>query len=186
LAIANSEIAGLLERMADLLEIEEANPFRVRAYRNAARTIAGLPRSVAAMVDAGEDLSELPTIGKDLAQNIEQMVETGSLPALTEIERRTPSGLVTLLNLPGLGPKRVHALHDRLGIEDLEALAAAARAGEICKLPGFSVKIEQNILRGIVTLTDSRPISAFRHAAKPLKMPMAASGESPRFRGRFV
>lgn len=149
--IHNADIAEMFNRLADLLEIEDANPFRVRAYRNAARTLNSLPRSVVAMLGAGEDLSRLPGIGKDLAHKIEVIVETGRLPALSEIERHTPSGLVKLLNVPGLGPKRVRMLHENLGIEDVEALAAAARAGALRRLPGFGAKTERNILHALET-----------------------------------
>ena len=141
----------MFNRLADLLEIEDANPFRVRAYRNAARTLNGLPRSVVAMLEEGEDLSRLPGIGKDLAHKIEVIVETGRLPALSEIERHTPSGLVKLLSVPGLGPKRVRLLHETLGIEDVEALASAARGGALRRLAGFGPKTEQNILHALET-----------------------------------
>ncbi len=141
----------MFNRLADLLEIEDANPFRVRAYRNAARTLNGLPRSVVAMLEEGEDLSRLPGIGKDLAHKIEVIVETGRLPALSEIERHTPSGLVKLLSVPGLGPKRVRLLHETLGIEDVEALASAARGGALRRLAGFGSKTEQNILHALET-----------------------------------
>ncbi|HEX9768296.1 MAG TPA: DNA polymerase/3'-5' exonuclease PolX [Kiloniellales bacterium] len=149
--IHNAEIAEMFNRLADLLEIEDANPFRVRAYRNAARTLNGLPRSVVAMLEEGEDLSRLPGIGKDLAHKIEVIVETGRLPALSEIERHTPSGLVKLLSVPGLGPKRVRLLHETLGIEDVEALASAARGGALRRLAGFGPKTEQNILHALET-----------------------------------
>jgi len=151
LPIHNAEIAEMFNRLADLLEIEDANPFRVRAYRNAARTLNGLPRSVVAMLEEGEDLSRLPGIGKDLAHKIEVIVETGRLPALSEIERHTPSGLVKLLSVPGLGPKRVRLLHETLGIEDVEALASAARGGALRRLAGFGPKTEQNILHALET-----------------------------------
>jgi len=138
--IHNADIAEMFNRLADLLEIDDANPFRVRAYRNAARTLGSLPRSVVDMLREGEELSRLPGIGKDLAHKIEVIVETGRLPALSEIERQTPGGLVKLLSVPGLGPKRVRMLHEKLGIEDVEALAAAARAGALRRLAGFGEK----------------------------------------------
>jgi DNA polymerase/3'-5' exonuclease PolX len=141
----------MFNRLADLLGIEKANPFRVRAYRNAARTLSSLPRSVASMLKEGEDLSRLPGIGKDPAQKIAVIVETGRLPALGEIERHTPSGLIKLLSVPGLGPKRVRLLHESLGIEDVEALAAAARSGAFRRLTGFGPKTERNILHALET-----------------------------------
>jgi DNA polymerase (family 10) len=151
LPVRNAEIAEILNRTAELLEIEGANPFRVRAYRNAARTVDGLPRSVVAMLADGQDLSELPGIGKDLAHKIEQAAQTGHLPLLDEIEQRLPPGLARLLGVPGLGPKRVRALYEVLGIDDLDRLAKAARAGKVRRLPGFGAKIEAKILHALET-----------------------------------
>jgi DNA polymerase (family X) len=147
--VTNSDIAEILERIAELLELEGANPFRVRAYRNAARTVTGLPHSVVTMLAAGQDLSELPGIGKDLAAKIAEIAGTGHLQFLDEIEERTPPGLAKLLGVPGLGPKRVQILHTALGIDDLDKLAAAARAGQLRKLPRFGAKNEEKILRAL-------------------------------------
>jgi DNA polymerase (family 10) len=149
--VHNAEIAEVLNRTAELLEIDGANPFRVRAYRNAARTVGGLPRSVVTMLTEGADLSKLSGIGKDLAHKIEEVADTGHLPLLDEIERRLPPGLAQLLGVPGLGPKRVRALYEVLGIDDLGRLTKAARAGKIQRLPGFSLKTEANILHALET-----------------------------------
>lgn len=149
--VTNSEIAEILNRIAELLELEGANPFRVRAYRNAARTVTGLSRSVGSMLAEGADLSELPGIGKDLAAKIAEIAETGHLRFLDEIEARTPPGLAKLLGVPGLGPKRVQALYTALGIDDLDKLAAAAKAGRLRRLPGFGAKSEAKILRALKT-----------------------------------
>ncbi|GAB4393100.1 MAG: DNA polymerase/3'-5' exonuclease PolX [Kiloniellaceae bacterium] len=144
--VTNSDIAEIFERTAELLELEGANPFRIRAYRNAARTLSGLPRSASSMLAEGADLSELPGIGKDLAGKIAEIVKTGHLGLLEEVEDRTPPGLAKLLGVPGLGPKRVQALYTSLGIDDLDKLAAAAQAGRLRKLPGFGAKSETKIL----------------------------------------
>jgi len=149
MAVHNADIARILNRLADLLEIEDANPFRIRAYRRAAQTIADLPTGAAELVAHGQDLSELPGIGKDLAGKIREIVETGRLTLLEEVEARTPSSLAVLTSLPGLGPKRVHALHERLGITTLDQLARAAKAHKLRALPGFSEKMEANILDAI-------------------------------------
>jgi len=144
--VLNSDIARNLEKLADLLELDGANPFRVRAYRNAARIVEELPRSITAMIAAGEDLAELPGIGKDLAEKIETLAATGHVAVLNEIERRTPEGLLALLDVPGLGPKRAKLLHERLGIRGLGELVTAAKASKIRKLPGFGERTEQRIL----------------------------------------
>ncbi len=142
----NSEIAAVFNRLADVLEIEGANPFRVRAYREAARTIGDLPHAVAGMLAAGQDLTDLPGIGEDLAGKIKEILETGRLQALEEAEQRVPEGLPALLGVGALGPKRVKTLHDELGIETLEHLAAAAKAQKIRALRGFGARIEERIL----------------------------------------
>jgi DNA polymerase (family 10) len=145
MTVHNANIAEIFDRLADLLEIEGANPFRIRAYRNAARTVEDLPRSAAEMVGNGEDLTELPGIGDDLAGKIAELVATGHLKALEEVEARTPSTLAMLTAIPGLGPKRVHALHEVLGINTIDDLARAAEAHKIRELPRFSAKLEARI-----------------------------------------
>jgi len=142
----NAEIAAAFDRLADLLEIEGANPFRVRAYRNAARTVEDLPRAAAAMIAAGEDLSKLPGIGKDLAGKIAELVETGHLELLDEVGKRTPKTLADIAAIPGLGPKRVKAIYEELKVETPEQLAEAARAGKLRELTGFGAKTEAKIL----------------------------------------
>ncbi len=146
----NQQIASLFYKTADLLEIKGENPFRVRAYRNAARTIESLGKDIAEMVDKGEDLTKLPGIGKDLAQKIFEILETGSFTKLQELESEIPKGLIELLKVEGLGPKRIKTLYERLGIADLDQLKNAARAGQISSLPGFGKKLEETILKGIV------------------------------------
>ena len=143
--VHNSEIAAALYRLAEMLEIEGANPFRVRAYRNAARTLEGLPESVAKMLAAGKDLAELPTIGRDLAHQIAEMVKTGRLAALGEAEKRLPRSLIELSTIPGLGAKRIKLLYDKLGVTGIPALAKAAAAGKLSRLPGFGERLEGKI-----------------------------------------
>ncbi|RUM89118.1 MAG: DNA polymerase/3'-5' exonuclease PolX [Thermodesulfatator sp.] len=148
--MVNQQIAQTFYRIADLLEIMGENPFRVRAYRNAARTIESLGRNLREMVEKEEDLTSLPGIGKDLADKIREIVQTGSLAKLKELERQVPPGLVELLKVEGLGPKRIKTLHDKLGITNLEELKEAAAKGEISRLPGFGKKLEGLILKGVV------------------------------------
>ncbi|MFY9942576.1 MAG: DNA polymerase/3'-5' exonuclease PolX [Desulfobacterales bacterium] len=145
--IHNSDIARIFNQIADLLEISGANPFRVRAYRHAARTVEDQPQSVAAMIEKGEDLSEISGIGKVLAGKITEIVATGSLKMLTDLQQEVPQGLSELMKITQLGPKRVAALHKNLGIKDLEDLAEAARQGQIRDLEGFGEKTEDHILK---------------------------------------
>ncbi len=147
--VHNSDIASIFDEIADMLEIQGDNPFRVRAYRNAARLIAGLPMSVADMVERGEDLTVLQGIGKELAAKITEIVKTGTLAKLKEIEERTPPELSRLMKVAGLGPKRVKVLYEKLGVKDFEGLRQAAEKHLIRELPGFGEKTEQKILEDI-------------------------------------
>jgi len=144
-SVQNAEIAGMFEELADLLEIEGANPFRVRAYRNAAQFVRGHGRSLAELVDQEADLSTLPGIGEDLAGKISAIVETGKLPLLEEVRRRVPAPLLEMTRIEGLGPKRAKALYKALRIRSLEDLARAARSGRIREIPGFGPKTEKLI-----------------------------------------
>jgi len=147
--VHNRQIADMFGRLADLLEIEGANPFRVRAYRNAARVVGGYPRSLADRLAEGADLTDLSGIGEDLAAKIETIVRTGRLPKLEEVEKRTPPALSDLMKVPGLGPKRVKALYQALNVRSLEDLRRALRAGRVRELPGFGAKTEAAIREGI-------------------------------------
>lgn len=151
MAIHNIEIADIFDTLANLLEIEGANPFRVRAYRNAARVISGLGRNISEMVANDEDLTELPGIGQDLAGKIRTIVKTGRLPLLKQIEAKTPAILNELLKIEGLGPKRVKMLYQKLKIKSISGLKSAITSGKLRKLRGFGEKIEQKILQGIQT-----------------------------------
>jgi len=144
--VHNVEIAQALNKLADLLEIEGANAFRVRAYRNAAHLVESLPRSVADMVAANEDLSELPGIGEALAKKLKEIVETGHLVALEQEEQHVPAALGDLLKIPGLGPQRVHELFEKLKITDLASLEHAVRKGKLRTLEGFGEKTETRII----------------------------------------
>ena len=150
----NAEIAQLFEELADLLEIQGANAFRLRAYRNAARTIEGLTIALADVaVQEPKQLTELPGIGKDLAEKIVVIVQTGQLPQLEQLRTEVPPGVVQMLRIPGLGPKRVAALFTELKLTTLDQLRAAAEAGDVAKLKGFGAKTSQMILEGL-TLID--------------------------------
>lgn len=153
MTVHNGEIAAIFEEMADLLEIEGANPFRVRAYRFAARTIRDLPGEVAEMVARGEDLTSLPGIGDDLAGKIREIIRTGTVAALEAQRHKTPATLTELLRIPGLGPKRVQALVRALNLRGLSDLQQAAREGRIRTIPGFGEKTEQHILDALAART---------------------------------
>jgi DNA polymerase (family 10) len=135
----NHEIANVLDEVADLLEVSEDNFFRVRAYRNAARTIRDFPTPLARM--SAEDLQELPGIGADLAGKIATLITTGELPLHRQLTHKVPPGLVALTRLPGLGPKRVRLLSQKLRIRDLKDLKRALEDGRLRAVRGFGPKI---------------------------------------------
>ncbi len=145
----NIEIVRVLGEVADLLEIQQANPFRVRAYRNAVRTINAHASPLRKLVEQGADLTELPSIGKGLADNIRELVESGRLTMLEEMAAEIPPGLVELMRLPGVGPKKARKLWDELGVESIDDLEEVANEGRVAELPGFGLKTQDRILRGI-------------------------------------
>ena len=153
--VHNEDIAAVFDEVADLLEIEGDNPFRVRAYRNGARTLRELGRDIRDLVKAGEDITRLPGIGKNLAAKIHEYLDTGHCRALDKLRRQLPADLTELLKLRGLGPKRVHALYHELDIHTHEQLERAARDGLIRQLPGFGARTEARILEALQAHTDS-------------------------------
>ncbi len=147
--VHNVEVAAMFEELADLLEIEGANPFRVRAYRFAARTLRDLSVEVADMVAQGDDLTGLPGIGQDLAGKITEIIATGTSSTLEAQRKKVPATLAELLRIPGLGPKRVKTLSRQLDIRGLSDLQKAAEERRVRTLPGFGEKIEQHILDAV-------------------------------------
>ena len=145
----NADIAVIFEEIADLLEIQGANLFRIRAYRNAARVVGELSQEVSRLLEKGEDLTELPGIGDDLAGKIKEIVGSGHCSFLDRLHTELPPAITELLKIPGLGPKRVKALYHDLDVQTLEQLYRAARDGRIRALPGFGEKTENNILQAI-------------------------------------
>ncbi|MBU1395565.1 MAG: DNA polymerase/3'-5' exonuclease PolX [Gammaproteobacteria bacterium] len=162
--VHNRDIAEQFSRLADLLEVEGANPFRVRAYRNAARTVGSHSRGMAEMLEQGEDLTRLPGIGQDLAGKIRQIVDTGHLPLLDKVAQRTPPALSELMHIEGLGPKRMKALYEALEIRSLADLKQAVDRQQVRELAGFGAKTEAKIGRGIERLAGSAARTKLMHA----------------------
>jgi DNA polymerase (family X) len=144
MAVHNADIAAVFEEIADLLELGDENPFRIRAYRNAARVVGGLSLDLAARLAEGSELPKLPGIGEDLSGKIHEIAATGTCKLLQKLRGRFPAGITELLRLPGIGPKRVRALHEAK-IDSLEDLRRAARAGGLPALAGFGEKTAQRI-----------------------------------------
>jgi DNA polymerase (family X) len=143
--VQNAEVAAMFDQAAELLEIKGENQFRVRAYRRAARLIEGLPQSVKSLLSTGRDLSELPGIGKDLAGKIAEIVETGHFPLLDSLKRKLPGDLGEIAALPGLGPKRVKVLHDKLKVSTLHDLRRVVKTGRLHRIRGFGPIIEKKL-----------------------------------------
>ncbi len=145
----NIEIAAVLDELGDLLEIQGANPFRIRAYRNAVRTVRGLTHSLESLVETGEDLTELPGIGKDLSAAIVELIKTGGLSRLEELGKEIPKSLVELVKLDGVGPKKAKKLWELLDVTTVDELAKALDARKVQELEGFGTASVQKILRSI-------------------------------------
>jgi len=145
----NLDVARTLEELADLLEIQGANPFRIRAYRNAVRTIEGLTRPLRAMLEAGDDLTELAGVGKDIAGRIAELIETGHIEMLDALDAELPRTLVELMRLDGVGPKKAKKLFDELDVRTVDDLEAELQAGRVQTLQGFGKKSAEKILRAI-------------------------------------
>jgi len=147
--MTNVDAARILARIATMLEIQGANPFRVRAYREGARVVEAQGEPVARLADEEGALEALPGIGRDLAGKIRDIVRTGTTQVYDDLKAKIPVEVVALTELQGLGPKRVKTLFEQLGIRDRDQLAEAARAGRLRELPGFGEKVEQNVLKAL-------------------------------------
>jgi DNA polymerase (family 10) len=145
----NKGIADIFSAIADILEIQRENPFRIRSYRNAARTIEDLSQSLESMVKGDMNLEEIPGIGKSIREKIEEVIATGKCSFLEELRAKIPMGLTELLKLEGLGPKKVKVLYDQLEVDSVDRLEKAALAGRLRVLAGMGLKTEEKILKSI-------------------------------------
>ena len=147
----NFELARLFDLMADILEIKEENPFRIRAYRRAAQNLETLTEDVETLARE-ERLEEIPGVGKDLAGKILEYLRTGRVKEVETAKRGIPGGVVALMNVPGIGPKTAKLLYEKEGITTLDRLEKLGRAGKLRGLHGIQAKTESNILKGIALL----------------------------------
>jgi DNA polymerase (family 10) len=155
----NQQIAAIFNEIAEFLEFNNESVFRIRAYRRAAQNLEALPKNVASL--SRQDLEEVPGIGKDLAAKIREYLETGRIAKHEELKQGAPAGLLELLRVPGLGPKKAKMLSDKLKVKGIDDLEAAILAGKLTGLPGIQKKTEENILKGIQFLkrgTERRPL----------------------------
>lgn len=174
MAVHNADIARVFEEIADLLEVGNANPFRVRAYRNAARIVGDMGLDIAATLSAGKALPKIPGVGADLERKLREICATGTCALLEQLREQTGPGVAELLRVPGLGPRRVKALHDTLHVRSLADVAEAAREGRIHDVPGFGEKTEQRLLETVeARLTKKKRFQ--RAAASQYAEPLAAT-----------
>ena len=152
----NAEIADAFEELASLYELDGAVVYRVVAYRNAAKAIREAGVSVEEMAKQGR-VVELSGVGKTIAEKIDALLETGSIPSADKLKAKIPAGLVEVTRIPGLGPKRARLLYDHLGISSLEDLKRASEDGTLKDVPGFGEKAEENVLAALAAGADGRP-----------------------------
>jgi len=141
-------VISTLEDIAVLLELSGANPFKSRAFQNGARALANYEGDLAAGLESGE-IKKLKGIGKSLLAEIEALVNTGESPAYEELSEQIPAGLLEMIKIPGLGPKRAHELYEKLGVSTVGELEYACKENRLLKLPGYGEKTQQKILKGI-------------------------------------
>ena len=164
------KVAEILVEIGTLLELKGENPFKTRAYANAARTLEGLSEPLAKLV-AEKRLGEIKGIGEALEQKITELVETGKLKYYDELKASIPPGLIEMLEISGLGPKKIQALNKKLGVDSIEKLEAACKAGKVAELDGFGEKTQANLLEGIKrrrTYASKHLLSDALLAAEPL------------------
>src|SRR5512135_2293632 len=155
----NQQIANIFNEIAELLELKGENIFRIRAYRRAAQNIDGLSRDVASFTN--EELAAIPGIGKDLIAKIREYLEKGAIAKHEELKKEIPAGVLDLLRVPGLGPKKAKQFYETLKIQSVDELETAIRDGRLSGLPGVQKKTEENILKGIELIkrgSERRPL----------------------------
>ena len=152
----NGDIAEAFEELASLYELDGAVVYRVVAYRNAAKAIREAGVSVEEMAKQGR-VEELSGVGKTIAEKIDALLETGSIPSADKLKAKIPAGLVEVTRIPGLGPKRARLLYDHLGVSSLEDLKRASEDGSLKDVPGFGQKAEENVLAALAAGADGRP-----------------------------
>jgi DNA polymerase (family 10) len=158
-----AEVAAILEEICLMLELQGENPFRAQAYAKAGHAIAQLETTLADVIAAGK-LDEIPGIGETLRAKITTLATTGHLPFYEDLKKKTPAGLLEMVRLPGVGPKKVKALHEQLGVESIADLKKACEEDKVAKLKGFGKKTQQNILEGIAFLDQAGQRVRIDHA----------------------
>ncbi|MBS3755570.1 MAG: DNA polymerase/3'-5' exonuclease PolX [Desulfobacterales bacterium] len=167
MAIHNNEIRDILEKVADLLEIRGENPFRVRAYHEAARVVESMSEQIVRLVADNQDLTQYRGIGKDMAGKIREIVETGTLSQFEALRAEMPLTLLDMLQVPSLGPRKISLIYNKLGVTTLEELKDAAVQGKIAQLSGFGEKSQQNILDSLDRIEEAEESRMLWSDAEP-------------------
>lgn len=171
--VHNKEIAKILNEIADLLDIKGENQFRIRSYRNAARTISGLTENITQIKGGKKKIKSLPGIGESIAEKIEEIANTGRISQLDELKKEIPESLVDIMKLEQMGPQRTKILNEKLNIQSIKDLEKAAKEGEIEKLEGFGKKTSENILKEIEEYSEKGGSKRFKlHEAGEMIKPM--------------
>ncbi len=166
----NSQISALFEEIANLLEMLQADAFRIRSYRNAARTVADAPERIEDLAADPRALRELPGIGKSICDQIEEILRTGTSPRLEELRRQIPQGVTEFMRVPGLGPKKAMLLHRQLGLSSLEELKEAVREHRLRDIRGFGEKTEEKVARGLELISRSAGRILLHEAKEALRL----------------
>src|SRR5213592_5252234 len=146
--MTKSQIAEVLQEIATLLELKDENPFKIRAYANAARSLETFGGNLADLQDE-QALAKIPGIGKAIAAKIKELAATGSLKYLEELRAEFPAAILELFSIPGLGAKKIKALYDKLQISSIEQLLKACETGRVAKLPGFGETTQEKLCKAI-------------------------------------
>src|SRR5205823_6271350 len=146
--MTKEEIAGALDEIATLLELKGENPFKVRAYTNAARSIDAWGASFSDLQNE-ETLEKIPGIGKAIAAKVKELATTGSLKFLEELRGQFPGAILDLFSIPGLGAKKIKALHEQLHVNSIADLQAACESGRVAELPGFGATTQEKLCKAI-------------------------------------
>ena len=150
--MTNAEVAKIFSELADLLEMKGENQFKIRAYREAARTIKHLPWEVERMVGEGQNLEEIPGVGEAIARKITEIVNTGHLGIHDELRKEFPAGILELLAVPGIGPRTAMRLHREAGVTGVDELERAIQDGRVARMPRMGEKAAQKMLSQIAAM----------------------------------
>src|SRR3989338_4329213 len=163
----NQDIAQIFHEIADILEMQGENPFRIRSYRNAALTIENLSEDLSSIYKKGA-LKEIPGVGESISEKIEELIKTGKCKFHQKLFKKIPHGVLDIMRVPGMGPKHAMLVYEKLSVDSIDRLRRAAEAGKLADLPRMGEKLQKKILKGIGQLKQSegrfKLVTAFNYA----------------------